>query len=56
MTMFQDWLLCHMAVMTPVSSVSGFLDFGLDLLRGVILFVSNKTEAIQPLSWERLAG
>lgn len=52
--MFQNWLLCHMAVTTPGSSVSGFLDFGLDLLSGFILFVSNKTEAIQPVSWEGL--
>lgn len=55
LTMFQNWLLSHMAVMTPGSSVSGSLDFGLDLLSGFMLFVSNKAEAIQPLSWERLA-
>lgn len=54
LTMFQNWLLSHMAVMTPGSSVSGSLDFGLDLLSGFMLFVSNKAEAIQPLSWERL--
>lgn len=52
--MFQDWLLTRMAVMTPGSSVSGSLGFGLDLLSGLILFVSNKAEAIPSLSWERL--
>lgn len=52
--MFQNWLLSYMAVMTLGSSVSGSLDFGLDLLSGFILFVSTKAEAIQPLSWERL--
>lgn len=42
--------------MTPGSSVAGSLDFGLDLLNGFILFVSNKIQAIQPLGRDRLAG